>query len=75
MAQWSVTMFAYLKDRHGEVVRVESEPSVRAVLEALKDYGVDTSSCRLAVNLYFAEPDDALSAGDNLALIPPVSGG
>lgn len=33
------------------------------------------ASFLLAVNEEFAEPDTVLSAGDELAIIPPVSGG
>jgi len=33
------------------------------------------SSCMIAVNGSYAEPSDTLSEGDELALLPPVSGG
>lgn len=43
----------------------EAEPLVAPFLEA----------SRVAVNLAFAPPDQALAAGDDVALIPPVGGG
>lgn len=42
-----------------------AEPAVAPYLEA----------SRVAVNLAFAPPDQALAAGDDVALIPPVGGG
>lgn len=33
------------------------------------------SRFRVAVNQRYARPEDALAAGDEVALIPPVSGG
>ena len=33
------------------------------------------SSTRLALNFVYAEPDAVFHAGDEIALIPPVSGG
>lgn len=68
-------MFAYLREKHGDQVVVAADPSVRAVTEALSSAGVATESCRMAVNLEFAHPDRTLSPDDELALIPPVSGG
>ena len=75
MPAFSVRMFAYLKDRHGERVEVEAEPSVEGVLQALSQNGVQTRACRLSVNLSFPAGNLALKETDELALIPPVSGG
>ena len=75
MASFSVRMFAYLKDRHGERMEVEAEPSVEGVLQALLQNGVQTRACRLSVNLSFPTGNLALQETDKLALIPPVSGG
>lgn len=72
---WTVRLFAYLKDGRGDAVQVEAEPSAGAVLEALRAQGLPVGSCRLAVNHAFASATLALQAGDELALIPPVSGG
>lgn len=68
-------MFAYLRERHGNTVSVEAEPSAEALLQALSKAGVRTDSCRLAVNCAFVKPEWQLSPGDEIALIPPVSGG
>ncbi len=75
MAQWDVLMFAYLRDRHGPVVTVEASPLTSSVLQALRDAGIDTTSCRLAADDEFVSESDAIEAGAELALIPPVSGG
>ena len=75
MSAFSVRMFAYLKDRHGERVSVEADPSVDGVLAALAQSGVQTKACRLSVNLAFPTSNVALKETDELALIPPVSGG
>jgi molybdopterin converting factor small subunit len=75
MGIWRVKMFAYLKDRHGEEIQVQSEPSSSALLKALAQAGVDVSPCRLAVNHTFVQKERSLAEGDELALIPPVSGG
>ena len=72
---WTVRLFAYLKDGHGDAVQVEAEPTAGAVLAALGALGLPVGTCRLAVNQAFASPSLALAAGDELALIPPVSGG
>lgn len=73
--RFEVKMFAYLKDRHGASVTVHAEPSVQSVLEALQQHGIDAGGCRLSVNLAFAIGTEILSETDELALIPPVSGG
>lgn len=75
MASFTVRMFAYLKDRHGERVSIDAEPNVNGVLEALSQRGVQTKACRLSVNLAFPNGNADLQETDELALIPPVSGG
>jgi molybdopterin converting factor small subunit len=75
MASWEVSLFAYLRERHGASVTVEAESTVASVLQALADAGIQTMSCRVAVNDEFALPGDALTSGSKVALIPPVSGG
>jgi molybdopterin converting factor small subunit len=72
---WTVRLFAYLKDGRGESVEVEAAPTTGAVLAALNAQGIPTQACRLAVNHSFATGDQPLASGDELALIPPVSGG
>jgi molybdopterin converting factor small subunit len=72
---FSVRLFAYLKDRHGEIVEVEADPTASSVVEALNGKGIRTQSCRLSVNLEFVDLGTEIREGDELALIPPVSGG
>ena len=72
-----VRLFAMLRERAGtgEVeVELPDGASVADALVALEDVagGVE---CLLAVNRVYAAPGDLLSPGDELALIPPVSGG
>ena len=75
MATWDVSLFAYLRDRHGPSITIESEPNPRAILQALANAGVNVESCRLAVGDEFANLEDAVPVGSQIALIPPVSGG
>lgn len=42
-----------------------------AYAEALKE----TAAIRVAVNQVFADPGDAVRAGDEVAIFPPVTGG
>src|SRR5690242_17113752 len=73
----NVRLYASLRERAG-ADRVELDlPDGALVRDALA--AVDHLSCGaalvLAVNREYAEPDAPLHAGDELALIPPVSGG
>jgi len=61
--------------KHGEIAIVEAEPTAKHVLAALQAKGIDVGPCRLAVNLSFVIGDQDLGPSDELALIPPVSGG
>lgn len=75
--QVSVRLFAGLRERSGaEVVELELPEGGRVsdVLERLSavTHGV---SVVMAVNHEYAEADTELHPGDELALIPPVSGG
>ncbi|MBN9501771.1 MAG: hypothetical protein BGO01_15130 [Armatimonadetes bacterium 55-13] len=72
---FEVKLFAYLREEHGDSVVVDSSPTAEALLERLYSMGIDTSACRLAVNQEFVEPSFAIKEGDELAVIPPVSGG
>ena len=75
MARWDVSLFAYLRERHGASVTVEAEATVTSVLLALADSGIETAACRLAVDDEFVSPGGLLRTGNRIALIPPVSGG
>jgi MoaE-MoaD fusion protein len=73
----TVRLFAILRERAG-TDRLELElPEGARVADALRAVDHLAGGLRLvmAVNREYAAPDDPLAAGDELALIPPVSGG
>lgn len=72
---FEVKLFAYLRQEHGDSVVVGCDPTAGSLLEALHDMGIDTSACRVAVNHEFVPRSASLSASDEIAVIPPVSGG
>ena len=78
--------FAWLREQIGhEREEVALPPDVRtvsALIEWLRGRGdhyatalEDLSVVRVAVNQEFAEPDQAIADGDEVALFPPVTGG
>ncbi len=72
-----VRLFAMLRERAraGEVaLELPDGASVAEALEAL-GWLTDGIPVVMAVNREYAEPEATLRAGDELALIPPVSGG
>ncbi len=73
----SVRLFAGLRERAGSdslQLELADGASVADALAALSGQ-LDASGCLLAVNREYADDDLVLAAGDELALIPPVSGG
>jgi molybdopterin synthase catalytic subunit len=60
-------------------VELDGEPTVRELMrELLARYprlGAALDSAMVAVNLEYVGPEFALHEGDEVALIPPVSGG
>jgi molybdopterin synthase catalytic subunit len=73
----SVLLFAGLRERAGrDAVELElrDDARVRDALAAVDDLAGGLPLV-LAVNREYAEPGDELHPGDELALIPPVSGG
>jgi molybdopterin synthase catalytic subunit len=73
----SVRLFAGLRERAGSD-RLELElPEGARVADALAqvEHLAPGVSLVLAVNRQYADPDVVLSAGDELAVVPPVSGG
>jgi molybdopterin synthase catalytic subunit len=75
--QVRVRLFAGLRERAGAdhvEIEVAEGASVGDVLERLRELTGDTRVV-MAVNSEYAESDAPLHAGDELALIPPVSGG
>ncbi|HYL07048.1 MAG TPA: molybdopterin converting factor subunit 1 [Candidatus Udaeobacter sp.] len=77
-----VRFFARLREQAGtesESVEVKSGSSVSEVYEALRrrhpSLEPDLKAVRPAVNQQFSEWDAIVSDGDEVAFIPPVSGG
>ncbi len=73
--KWRVLLFAHLREGFGDSVEVIAGPTVNEVLLALEEQGIRVHSSRLAADDEFVRPGDALREGQELALIPPVSGG
>jgi molybdopterin synthase catalytic subunit len=71
----TVKLFAGLRDRAGWSQReLEGVARVRDVWDRL-DLGDEPAGLLYAVNKEYADPDRELEDGDEVALIPPVSGG
>jgi molybdopterin converting factor subunit 1 len=79
-----VLYFAVLKDAFGrerEQLELPAGTTVRSLLEALREREVSGVAQRLwgsiavAVNQEYARMDAVLEDGDEVALLPPVSGG
>lgn len=81
-----ILYFAWLRQRTGTGEEVVEPPAevhdVAGLIEWLKSRGPnyaeafrDTSAIRIAVNQEFAGLDDAVRAGDEVALFPPMTGG
>ncbi|HET9410737.1 MAG TPA: molybdopterin converting factor subunit 1 [Candidatus Dormibacteraeota bacterium] len=77
-----VRLFARLRELAGfelESVEVAPESTVADVYEAVRrshpDFQVEQESVRAALNQEFADWDQVVSEGDEVAFIPPVSGG
>ena len=77
MVHVRVRLFAALRERAGSgsvEIELPDDSRVRDVWGAL-DLGDEPPGILFAVNRTYAERDSALAAGDEIALIPPVSGG
>jgi molybdopterin synthase catalytic subunit len=82
MAQVSVRLFAHFRDRAGAdavTVQLPDRATVAAVRACLGRLWPDAAGLlqksAVAVNEEYAPDDCELAAGDDVALIPPVSGG
>jgi MoaE-MoaD fusion protein len=79
----SVRLFAILRERAGRdslEIDLPEGATVAQAMEALRaepglDEPLDRMRVAMAVNREYAAPDTSLAAGDELALVPPVSGG
>ncbi len=78
--------FAWVKDRIGRAEEAVSPPAEVTDVAALLDWLearseghkaalADRKAIRVAVNQSFAAPEDAIAAGDEVAVFPPVTGG
>jgi molybdopterin synthase catalytic subunit len=74
MADVSVRLFAGLRERAGYARRDVHAATVADVWSAL-ELGDEPDGLLYAVNQTYAERDRPLADGDEVALIPPVSGG
>jgi molybdopterin synthase catalytic subunit/molybdopterin converting factor small subunit len=70
----TVRLFAGLRERAGWSRREVDAATVADVWQAL-ELGDEPEGLLYAVNKEYATPDRALTDGDEVALIPPVSGG
>ena len=71
----SVRLFAGLRERAGSD-RVEVElPDGASVADLLAAMDVAPRSCVVAINREYADERDVVRTGDEVALVPPVSGG
>jgi sulfur-carrier protein len=77
-----VKLFAVLRDLAGlSELALELPPgatvaqATEPLLQRLPSLHEHLHRCRFAVNLNYAHANDTLHDGDELALIPPVSGG
>jgi molybdopterin synthase catalytic subunit len=71
----SVRLFAGLRERAG-AERVEVElPDEATVADLLAAMELAPRSCVAAINREYAEPAARIAPGDEVALVPPVSGG
>jgi molybdopterin synthase catalytic subunit len=72
-----IRLFAVLRERAGAAAIELELPDGARVSDALARVQSLTTGVPvvMAVNREYAEPDETLHAGDELALIPPVSGG
>lgn len=82
MPRYTVKLFAMAREKIGrDEVEVSSEGALTAAAlktrlgEQFPDFARLVQACRLSQNLQFCRGEEALAEGDELALIPPVSGG
>jgi molybdopterin synthase catalytic subunit/molybdopterin converting factor small subunit len=71
----SVRLFAGLRERAG-ASHVDVElPEPATVADLLAAMGLAPRSCVAAINREYAGPESPIAPGDEVALVPPVSGG
>jgi MoaE-MoaD fusion protein len=71
----SVRLFAGLRERAGSD-RIEVDlPDAATVADLLAALELAPRSCVAAINREYADPEARIAPGDEVALVPPVSGG
>ena len=77
-----VLFFGVLKDLAGRTMETVDLPEKATLADLLSHYGtsvpnlgVHFAGMAVSINQEFARPSDQLKAGDEVALLPPVSGG
>jgi molybdopterin converting factor small subunit len=73
--EWRVSLFAHLRERHGDAIVVTSEANETNLRRALEAAGVEMAPCRIATATEFLTPGSAIPLDAELSVIPPVSGG
>jgi molybdopterin synthase catalytic subunit len=71
----TVRLFAGLRDRAGADSVTVSLPDGATAADLVAAMDLPSRSCIVAVNREYAAPEHVLSDADEVALIPPVSGG
>jgi MoaE-MoaD fusion protein len=70
-----VRLFAGLRERAGAATVAVEVPERPTVADVLAAFGVGPRECVVAVNREYAPPEAPISPDDEIALVPPVSGG
>ena len=71
----TVRLFAGLRERAGSPTVTVSLPDGPTVADLLAAMDLPPRSCVVAINREYASADAVIGPGDEVALIPPVSGG
>lgn len=75
MPRIEVRLFAHLRERAGAPSVEIDVPDGATVADVLAALDVGPRECVAAVNREYATPDVRVRSGDEVALVPPVSGG
>jgi molybdopterin converting factor subunit 1 len=72
-----VLLFASLRSKHGDCVPIElpAPATVGALKSLLRSQGLWVDGARVAVNRAFVPDELTIQQHDEVAIIPPVSGG
>ncbi len=72
-----VKFFASLRELQGEAEKQISTDGIKTVNDIIVHHcdPLLPESTLIAINQIYAKPDDTVSAGDEVAFFPPVTGG